>query len=767
MGLRVQSGSNGERAPQEMVTNPDSRGSRARCGLNGERAPREMVTKPNSRGSRARCGSSGEHAPRRRAWTESLHVWVLVSFAVAQPLYDLLGTQAEFFVFQNAGRVEILVLVVALSGLLPLALVGVERLAGLVGLRTERGVHYAVVAVGVALTVLPALRPVEAVPGIALMYAALVLGAGVAVLYARFGAVRLFFTLLAPAVVVFPVMFLAASPVTPLLVQEERARALAPATIGSPAPIVFVVLDEFPTTSLMDAEERIDAERYPNFAALARDATWYRRATTVGETTYDAVPAILTGKYPRPGRLPHAIDHPENLFTLLAGTYEMHAAGALTQLCPLDLCARDDDRGASGRVRGMLSDLAIVYLHLVLSDDLRALLPPIAHKWKAFGENTRGPEARIDQIGHVMDKLWRHRDDRWQEGLDFIQAIRAGDRPSLYFLHLMLPHDPYVYLPSGTQYSTEDGLPGLSGRHLGERRYANDRWNVLQLYQRHLLQVGAVDTWLGRLLNHLRSRGLYDESLIVLTADHGVSFRPGEHDRSATEATFQDILPVPLFIKAPFQEKGRIDDRSTQVVDILSSVTDLIEADLPWPVDGWSVFEQASTERATRVHRFPDAEPAIFTGLAEAMHRAAGRRHDLFGSGPWYPGLFVRGTHGAWIGAKLDELAMKETVVAEVTVDRAGRFTHVDPATGLVPAHITGQLATAQKGHPVIGLAVAINGTIEAVTEPWKVPVRGRAGSWSAIVPEAAFRTGENAVDVLVLTGVGGEIGVARAKVIR
>ena len=168
-------------------------------------------------------------------------------------------------------------------------------------------------AVGVALTVLPALRPVEAVPGVALVAAALVLGAGVAVLYARLGAVRLFFTLLAPAVVVFPVVFLAASPVTALLVQEARARAPAPApaTIGKPAPIVFVVLDEFPTTSLMDAEEQIDAERYPSFAALARDATWYRRATTVAESTYDALPAILTGRYPRPGRLPHAVDHPQ------------------------------------------------------------------------------------------------------------------------------------------------------------------------------------------------------------------------------------------------------------------------------------------------------------------------------------------------------------------------------------------------------------------------------------------------------------------------
>ena len=266
--------------------------------------------------SKPRSALGGKPSPRREgSWTRSLHVWVVVvaSFAVAQPLYDLLGDQAEFFVFQNAGRAEILGLVVVLSGAIPLVLVTAGRLASLVGPRTGHWVHETIVAVGVALTVLPALRPVEAVPGVALVSAALVLGAVVAVLYARLGAVRLFFTLLAPAVIVFPGLFIAASPVTALLVHHGRVPEVPEGesrTIARPAPIVFVVLDELPTTSLMDGEERVDAGRYPGFAALAGTATWYRRATTVAETTYDALPAILTGRYPRPGQLPHAIDHP-------------------------------------------------------------------------------------------------------------------------------------------------------------------------------------------------------------------------------------------------------------------------------------------------------------------------------------------------------------------------------------------------------------------------------------------------------------------------
>jgi hypothetical protein len=56
---------------------------------------------------------------------------------------------------------------------------------------------------------------------------------------------------------------------------------------------VLIVFDEFPSTDLMGKDRRLDRRRFPNFARLAADATWYRNATTVYDTTFSAVPAIL------------------------------------------------------------------------------------------------------------------------------------------------------------------------------------------------------------------------------------------------------------------------------------------------------------------------------------------------------------------------------------------------------------------------------------------------------------------------------------------
>ena len=186
-----------------------------------------------ARGGRRRGAGEGPDegtAPRwRSAWIGGLHVFVVVSFAVAQPLYELLAAQAEFFVFQNAGRAEILGLVAVLGVGLPLGLVVAARLAGLIaGPGAERRVHEAVVAAGV---VLDRARRAPVRRG-RTGRRPRVRGAGARGSRSRCstrasGPVRLFFTLLAPGVVVFPAMFLAASPVTPLLAQEARARELA------------------------------------------------------------------------------------------------------------------------------------------------------------------------------------------------------------------------------------------------------------------------------------------------------------------------------------------------------------------------------------------------------------------------------------------------------------------------------------------------------------------------------------------------------------
>ena len=198
-------------------------------------------------------------------------------------------------------------------------------------------------------------------------FAALV-GAGAAALYARAAVVRSFLTVLSPAPLLFLLLFLVVSPVSELVLPAGASEAVA-GTGSSDTPVVMVVFDELPATSLMDAEQRIDAKRFPAFASVAADATWYRDATTVAGRTTEAVPALLTGRRPREGDLPTPAHHPQSLFTLLGRSHRLHVVEPITDVCPRDLCP--EERPAIGsRLRALASDLRVVSAHLLLPDDL-------------------------------------------------------------------------------------------------------------------------------------------------------------------------------------------------------------------------------------------------------------------------------------------------------------------------------------------------------------------------------------------------------------
>ena len=142
--------------------------------------------------------------------------------------------------------------------------------------------------------------------------------------------------------------------------------------------------------------------------------------------------------------------------------------------------------------------------------------------------------------------------DRPQVFHNFLRTIQPTQQPTLFYLHSLLPHAHYSYLPSGQVYSLDYGLNGLT-----KETWSGDEWATTQSYQRYLLQVGFVDTLVGQLIARLKAADLYEKSLIVVTADHGVSFRPHDNRRSITKTNFADIMAVPLFIKAPFSSRAK------------------------------------------------------------------------------------------------------------------------------------------------------------------------------------------------------------------
>ena len=72
-------------------------------------------------------------------------------------------------------------------------------------------------------------------------------------------------------------------------------------------------------------------------------------------------------------------------------------------------------------------------------------------------------------------------------------------------MHVLLPHEPWLYLPTGQQFTALRQNVGL----LRNGRWVDDRWAAAVNHQRYLLQLGYVDTLLGRLVARLREVDVY------------------------------------------------------------------------------------------------------------------------------------------------------------------------------------------------------------------------------------------------------------------
>ena len=215
--------------------------------------------------------------------------------AVTQPMLDLVGSNAEFFVAGNYSTTQIVTFALVIA-LLP-ALVGilvvvsaafVDRRAGSVALA---GVT-AVFAAGLVLAVLRSLGADHCgwSPRWRSGWRLARVGS-----FGGFRAARLFAAYLSAANLLFVGMF--------LFFSEASAWWSASATndIGGVSvpdldgPVVVIILDELPAATIMGGDGTINMERYPGFARLAGVSTWFRNASSRANWTPTGVPAILTG----------------------------------------------------------------------------------------------------------------------------------------------------------------------------------------------------------------------------------------------------------------------------------------------------------------------------------------------------------------------------------------------------------------------------------------------------------------------------------------
>ena len=679
---------------------------------------------------------------RQPGGLEALHVAGLWAVAVAQPLLDLLGRNPEFLVAHDTRWTDLPALLIALCVAGPACCLLATRLCHRVGPRSHAlatGIVIGTLAATVALTAikLAADWSRDASFGVAAA-CGLLAGGG----YFWSAAARSFVTFLSPAAIIVPAVFLLQPGLSPLLSASDSGRArIDEVTFEATPPIVIVVFDQLPLASLLNGAGEIDRTLYPHFASLGDHATWFRNASAVTESTTVALPAIVTGNYPTPGQLPVAADYPANLFTLFGTRYRLHVHEPLTELCSPRLCAIDR-AGVIAWLVPVLSDLALVFLHHVLPEDATRSLPPVTQNWRDFA----APGAFLRRWNLRWDGL-RTRGRR--ETADaFIDALAAAGEPVLHFAHFLLPHEPWHFLRTGQRFSAERFM--LVGPRNGV--WPDDERSVAVSYQRHLLQVQYVDSLVGGMAARLREAGIWDDALVVVTSDHGLSVRPGFPHLRPTASSFADIAAVPLFVKRPRQRRGEVVDANVEVIDILPTLAAEVGVEPPWETDGVNVFAPDVADRTgktlfTRGGRTRVDGPG---NLHEALMETVARKLSIFPDGdPLNQPRLQR--HDALIGTPAAGIRGERTADLDLTLDAPYLLDGIEHGSDFVPAHLTGRLVLPEDGSDPPPLAVAVNGVVAGIPLVHAVEASARQARWQTIVDPRLLRPGNNTVGVFAV----------------
>ncbi|HEV2070734.1 MAG TPA: sulfatase-like hydrolase/transferase [Acidimicrobiales bacterium] len=681
-----------------------------------------------------------------------VEIFALCGFVVAQPVLGSFGESPETFVAADASARTIVAFGLAVVLLPALAVWAVVAATGLVGARLRQVAQTA--AVGLLVGVFVSLSTGQGSPNPPLLVgAAVAAGLVAAVAYEQFTAARLYLVFASVGPVAFLALFLAFSPVANLVFTPAAEPAMvSAASKGAPSQpsVVMVVLDELPTMSLLNGSNQIDAELFPNFARFANDATFYRNHTTVATFTVVAMPAVLTGRIPTEAGAVRD-DYVENLFTLLGGSHHLNVQEPLTSLCPSSLCDQSFDAGAIGPIGslawGLWSAMVMPSAEAPASGGEDAVERSRHDFWEALGPMLAN---RVDQVD------------------DFLESLEPeGPRARFDFAHLLFPHVPWDRLPSGRRYRSDANPLGL--RH--------PQWTsetAAQLgRQQHLLQLQYTDRQVGRVLDRLQQVGRYDDSYVIVLADHGISFRDQDFWRGASPENAHELLWVPLLIKAPGQTEGRFTDVNSQTVDLVPTIADAMGINIDWEVDGHSLL--AGAPRPASDKRFlPDAKQGRLQPDEGEFHVTIDGKQgfrNMLAAPPASAvpsddplALYRLSPHLDLTGTPVVDLPRGPPADWAARLVDGERYDDVDLGAKTVPVYVSGVVEAPDT--ELRDVVVAVNGVIGG----WgslEVNHDADETQFAVLVPESFLRPGANTVEVFAMEGPRGSVTLRPVELLR
>lgn len=297
-----------------------------------------------------------------------------------------------------------------------------------------------------------------------------------------------------------------------------------------------------------------EGETTPNLDEVATDGTLYTSCIAQSSHTLESMPSLLCSKYPSKFDAPPTL--PPSFQTVASELSDLGFATAGFHSNPYISRAYGFHRGF---------------------DTFDDSLPLARNKVMVFLHRV---------YNHFRDRPYRRASELNELSLDWLGS--QDDRRFLW-LHYMDPHGPY--LPPAEFQRSHLGKTLSPSRARDLWRMTIDEPNAITdetretLVSLHDAVIAYMDAEIGAFLNQLDRRGVADETLVAIAADHGELF--GEHGLYGhPRRLYEELIHVPLWLRGPTVPSGRRVDSPVENIDLVPTLLHKLGQPIPSEMDG-------------------------------------------------------------------------------------------------------------------------------------------------------------------------------------
>jgi hypothetical protein len=276
-----------------------------------------------------------------------------------------------------------------------------------------------------------------------------------------------------------------------------------------------------------------------------------------------------------------------------------------------------------------------------------------------------------------------------------------------------------------------------------------------------LYQVGAADRVMQNLIKDLKSSDKWDSTMLVVTADHGISFIPASPQRN-TDFTdpeqVADVYRIPTFIKYPNQKSGTPSDCAITNLDLLPTIIDVTQTKSSWTFAGESLASECPTGRTRSIVAATGEKAVLSGGFEEVLARAAHYSGIVSNVGP-IRNVAAIGNSASLIGVEIGKRPT-EQLITSWTMNQKRLFKNVATERGAtIPGLITGKITLSQPLDVGTEGVIAVDGVAAGVIG--ELSGASSTVSYAAVLDYTLLSRGSHDVELFIrypdgtLTSVG------------